>query len=642
MCGIVGFVAAHDAANPDSEALRSAVRALAHRGPDQEGVFEAPGVALGFTRLSIIDLPRGGQPMKNEDGSVVVVYNGEIWNYLELRDQLIRRGHRFASRSDTEVLVHGYEEWGADLVEHLDGMFAFAIWDSNAQRLFLARDRFGKKPLYIGRSDDGLAFGSDARSIHLVTGRRPEIAVEHVGEYIFQRYLVSPRTLFVGVERLAPAHRATYDRETVSISRYWQLEVPAEPRPLPASELRALLATATARRLMSDVPIGVLLSGGVDSTAILALATSAGVPDIATFTVGFDDPVFDERHRARIAARHFATSHHEVCVGRADFLDAWSRLAWYRDEPIAEASEIPLLLLSEFAGRQVRVVLSGDGGDEVFGGYPKYRADALLRSGGRAAALAMRASLGIIGRRPTYRQLGRAADTLAIRDSLLRWVSWFRTPGAVTDLLSVDGQEARVPEALASRLADALEPFDGVDESRRMLLGDLATYLPDNMLLRTDKVLMAGSLEGRMPLMDVRLVERAIAASSARTVLAKGKSRLRDAVGDLIPSVLLNAPKRGFPVPLESLLVDDGRMAVERLLLSDRFLGRGIFDPDRVRKAVPRDSMRRLPDRALFVLASFELWARANVDDVTVLPKPAAAMFEPAGADEQAPLAAVG
>jgi asparagine synthase (glutamine-hydrolysing) len=643
MCGIVGFVSARNAADPDSGALRSAVRALAHRGPDQEGIFEAPGVALGFTRLSIIDLPRGGQPMKNEDGSVVVVYNGEIWNYLELRDQLIGRGHRFGSRSDTEVLVHGYEEWGANLVDHLDGMFAFAIWDSSAQRLFLARDRFGKKPLYISRSVDGVAFGSDARSIHLVTGRPPEIAVEHVGEYVFQRYLISPRTLFVGVERLAPAHRATYDRETVSISQYWQLEVPGEPVPLAASELRALLATATERRLMSDVPIGVLLSGGVDSTAILALATSAGVPDIATFTVGFDDPVFDERHRARVAARHFETSHHEVCVSRADFLDAWSRLAWYRDEPIAEASEIPLLLLSEFAGHHVRVALSGDGGDEVFGGYPKYRADALLRSGGRAAALAMRASLGIMGRRPTYRQLGRAADTLAIRDPLIRWVSWFRTPGAVTKLLSEDGQEAPVPEALAKRLGEALEPFDLVDESRRMLLGDLATYLPDNMLLRTDKVLMAGSIEGRMPLMDVRLVERAIAASAgSRSALAKGKGVLREAVEDLIPGPLLNGPKRGFPVPLESLLVNDGRVALERLLLSDRFLSRDIFNPDRVRKAVPRDSKERLPDRALFVLASFELWARANVDDVTVVPKPSATMFERASADEHPPLAAVG
>jgi asparagine synthase (glutamine-hydrolysing) len=642
MCGIAGFVSARGAAPPGSGALRAAVHALAHRGPDQSGVFEAPGVALGFTRLSIIDLPGGAQPMKNEDGSVVVVYNGEIWNYRELRDRLVRLGHRFASRSDTEVLVHGYEEWGTNLVDHLDGMFAFAIWDATARRLFLARDRFGKKPLYISRTGDGVVFGSDARSIHLITGRRPQIAAEHVGEYVFQRYLVSPRTLFAGVERLPPAHRATYDGNTLSVSRYWQLEVPEEPQPLAASVLRDLLVEATNRRLMSDVPIGVLLSGGVDSTAILALAKSAGVRDIATFTVGFDDPLYDERPRARVAAEHFASSHHEVCVSRADFLDAWSRLAWYRDEPIAEASEIPLLLLSEFAGRHVRVVLSGDGGDEIFGGYPKYRADALLRRGGRAAALALRASLEIMDRRPTHRQLGRAADTVSIRDPLIRWVSWFRTPGTVTDLLSQQGNA--VPEVLAARIGHALEQFGHVDDGRRMLLADLVTYLPDNMLLRSDKVLMAGSLEGRMPLMDVQLVERATAASAgSRSALRSGKRILREAVEDLTPSELLDGPKRGFPVPIERFLVDDARDVVDGLLRSERFLSRDVFDPDRVRAAVARDSEHPLPDRALFVLASFELWARANVDDVSVRPKPAAAMFEPVTRCSQHPaLAAAG
>jgi len=317
-------------------------------------------------------------------------------------------------------------------------------------------------------------------------------------------------------------------------------------------------------------------------------------------------------------------------------------LAWYRDEPIAEASEIPLLLLSEFAGRHVRVVLSGDGGDEIFGGYPKYRADALLRRGGSAAALALRASLEIMNRRPTHRQLGRAAETLAIRDPLLRWVSWFRTPGAVTDLLSE--QAASVPDVLAARLGEALEQFGRVDPGRRMLLADLLTYLPDNMLLRSDKVLMAGSLEGRMPLMDVQLVERATAASAgSRSALRNGKRILREAVEDLTPAELLDGPKRGFPVPIERFLVEDARDVVQGLLRSERFLSRGIFDPDRVRTAVPRESEHSLPDHALFVLASFELWARANVDDVSVVPKPAAAMFEPlATGDQHPPLAAVG
>jgi asparagine synthase (glutamine-hydrolysing) len=644
MCGIVGFVSARDAAPPDASDVRAAVRALAHRGPDQDGVFEAPGVALGFARLSIIDLPGGSQPMTNEDGSVVVVYNGEIWNYKSLRTELSRLGHTFSTRSDTEVLVHGYEEWGDDLVDHLDGMFAFAIWDARTERLVLARDRFGKKPLYVRATREGVAFGSDARSVHLVTRSTPTIATERVGEYLFQRYVVSPATLFAGVDRLPPAYRATYDRERYETAEYWRAAIPVDPAPLGSRDVRELLSEATARRLMSDVPLGILLSGGVDSTAILALATAAGAGELATFTVGFDDPVYDERHRARAAAMHFGSDHHELTVDPATFVDAWSRLAWYRDEPIAEASEIPLLLLAEFAGKQVRVVLSGDGGDEVFGGYPKYRADAILRRSGKAGELALRGALGVMRRRRSHRQLDRAATTLAIRDPFLRWVSWFRTPGPMTELLRPELQPAPVAQKLASDLAGRLRGFGDIDAGRLMLLGDILTYLPENMLLRSDKVLMAASLEGRMPLMDVRLVERAASASAgSRSAIAQGKRVLREAISELVPKELLGGPKRGFPVPLDRLLVDDMRVVVRNLLLSERLADRKIFDPDRLRAAIDGDNGGRLPDQAVFVLACFELWARANVDDVTTEPKPAAALFELAGGDSaSAALAAVG
>ena len=635
MCGIVGYVAARGSqARLPEGGLRAAVRALAHRGPDQNGVFEAPGVVLGFARLSIIDLPGGSQPMTNEDGTIVVVYNGEIWNYQALRAELANAGHTFSTHSDTEVLVHGYEEWGDSVVDHLDGMFAFAVWDKNAERLLIARDRFGKKPLYVSSTEDGVAFGSDARSIYLATGRAPVIATEHVGEYLFQRYLVSPKTLFAGVDRLPPAHRASYDRDRLETTRYWQLTIPKEPVPFRPSDVRELLADATARRLMSDVPLGILLSGGVDSTAILALATAAGARDLATFTVGFDDPVYDERERARVAALHFGSEHHELTVDPATFAAAWSRLAWYRDEPIAEASEIPLLLLAEFAGRHVRVALSGDGGDEVFGGYPKYRADAILRRSGKAGELALRAALGVMGRRRSHRQIERAAGTLSIRDPLLRWVSWFRTPGPLSDLVRPELQAAPVAESLASDLRSLLDEFGDVDAGRMMLLGDLVTYLPDNMLLRSDKVLMAGSLEGRMPLMDVRLVERAASASAgSRSALGQGKRILRQALSELVPSQLLAGPKRGFPVPVDRFLAGDMRAAVRRLLLSDRLADRGIFDVDRLRAGIDDDGTDRLPDRALFVLACFELWARSNVDEVSVEPKLPAELFDLRGGD---------
>ncbi|CAN5268696.1 asparagine synthase (glutamine-hydrolyzing) [soil metagenome] len=619
MCGIVGFVAARGAALPDPRGLEDAVAALAHRGPDGRGIHRADAVALGNTRLSIIDLPGGSQPMTNEDGSVVVVYNGEIWNYRALRNELARLGHRFQSHSDTEVLVHGYEAWGDDLPAHLDGMFAFAVWDAQRERLFLARDRLGKKPLYLFANDRGLAFGSDARSLFLVAGLRPELDRAKVAEYLFRRYVISPGTLFSGVERLAPAHRASYDRLRLDSSRYWQLEVPEKTEPFEPRELRNLLQHAVERRLMSDVPLGVLLSGGVDSAAVLALAHQAGARSLATFTIGFDDNVFDERRAARISAAAFGADHHEVVVDRHDFLEALPRLAWFRDEPVAEASEIPLLLLAEFAGRHVKVALTGDGGDEVFGGYPKYRVDATLRMGGWPAAAAVSAVLRLAARRRTHRQLERAARTVTIRDSVQRWANWFRSfdPGVVEDLLAPELAEEATAASLAAPLAHALEPYAHLDAGRRMLLGDLFTYLPDNMLLRSDKVLMAASLEGRMPLLDIDLVARSSASSAGdRASLRGAKRTIRKAIEGLVPEEILRQPKRGFPVPVERFLVDDTRAHLVSLVLSERAISRGIFRPDRLRAIVSGDGAQ-IGGRELFVLASLEIWMRANVDTVS-------------------------
>jgi asparagine synthase (glutamine-hydrolysing) len=622
MCGIVGYVAVRDGPMPDAKGLRDAVEALHHRGPDLAETFVGRGVALGFTRLSIIDIEGGSQPMANEDGSVVVVYNGEIWNYRALQEELRGLGHRFWSRCDTEVLVHGYEEWGEALTERIDGMFAFAIWDAARERVFLARDRIGKKPLYLLETPAGLAFGSDARSALLVAGARPQLAREHVAEYLFQRYVVSPRSLFAGVERLMAGHQATYDGRRLEVDRYWRVEAKEMPEPLAADELRRMLGAATERRLMSDVPLGVLLSGGVDSTAVLALASEIAGHSPATFTVGFSDPLYDERPRAALAARHFGTDHHELAVTREDFMNAWPRLAWYRDDPVAEASEIPLLLLSEFAGRHVRVALSGDGGDELFGGYPKYRADMVLRGTGRIGAFVLRETFGLLGRKPTHRQLARAAGTVSIRDPLARWVSWFRT-------LDEEGlSRLLVPELhddltarLAHRLAHLLDAHAQLDDARRMMLGDLYTYLPDNMLLRSDKVLMAGSLEGRMPLLDVAIVNRVSSAPArSRSSLLQSKKILREAVRKIVPHELQGGPKRGFPVPVERFLLEDGASFVDRLLLSERSLERQIFDPDQLRRALLGDLHERLPGPTRFTLASFELWARMNVDRISTRP----------------------
>ncbi len=621
MCGIVGAVTAPGSEQPNRVLLERAVGALRHRGPDASGVHIAPGIAFGHTRLSIIDLDGGSQPMTNEDGSVLTIYNGEIWNFQELRRELSAAGHRFRTRCDTEVLVHAYEEWGDRFVSRLHGMFAFALWDARNERLLIARDRVGKKPLYFMRAPDRLVFGSDARSVLIVSGLRPELDRDAVAEFLFQRYVSAPQTLFKGVEKLPPGHLLTFDRGRVQMSAYWS--IPAEePEPLESGELRRLLRDAVEQRLMSDVPLGILLSGGVDSTAILGLMREAGAESVASFTIGFADKLYDERPLARLAAFRHRTDHHELEVSAADFAGALPRLAWFRDEPIAEPSEVPLYLLAEFARSHVKVVFSGEGGDELFGGYPKYRAEALLRTRLVPAALMAR-GVRLAGRRRSHRRLERAAETMSVRDPLLRWASWFRSfsPSELQRLLIPPLDRSAGDEALTRPLRTLLAPYTGLDAGRQMLVGDLLTYLPDNMLARGDKVLMGASIEGRMPLLDHRLVERVSKVpASGRSGILTGKAILRRAVADLVPRELEGQPKRGFPVPVSHLLFE---MSSEfsGLLLSERSLDRGLFDREELRKLVQGNDLPPAQrELKLFTLLSLELWLRANVDDLRLEP----------------------
>ncbi len=619
MCGIVGIVAAHSAPPPNRERIGQATAALAHRGPDGASHFVTDAVALGHTRLSIIDLEHGDQPMANEDGTVVTIYNGEIWNHVELRRELERSGHVFRSRCDTEVLVHGYEEWGESLLQRLSGMFAFALWDAPREQLLLARDRVGKKPLYFAESRHGLAFGSDARSVIVVADLEPELDASQIAEFLFQRYVTGPRTLHRGVSKLRPGHLLVYDRSRIETRPYWRLE-PTEPHELEPEELRQLLQESVRQRLMSDVPLGVLLSGGVDSAAVAALMHRAGALDFATFTIGFDDPVFDERPLARLTARRLKTDHHELALHPTDYVDALPRLSWYRDEPIAEPAEVPLLLLAELAGSHVKVVLTGDGGDEVFGGYPKYRAERLLRAGGPFARVALRSAGSIAARRASHRQLRRAIETVSIEDPLLRCASWFRSFSAAElgRLLSPALQPT--PASLVAPLQSLLEPYVGLDPTRKMLVGDFLTYLPDNMLLRSDKVLMAASVEGRMPLLDHALIERVSnVKGSDRAGVLRSKAVLRKAVHDLVPPEILREPKRGFPVPVERVLVADARL--EQLLLSERTLDRGIYDAGELRKLVAgTEGYGAGRELKVFTAVALELWLRINVDGLRFRP----------------------
>jgi asparagine synthase (glutamine-hydrolysing) len=622
MCGIVGVVAAAGAPMPRREHVERAVSALHHRGPDGRGVHEQGAALLGHTRLSIIDVDGGGQPLANEDGTICTVFNGEIWNHVALRRELERAGHVFRTRCDTEVLVHGYEEWAEQMVERLSGMFAFALWDANRELLMLARDAIGKKPLYVRQTADGIAFGSDARSVLLAAGVAPQVDLDGVAAFLFQRYSISPRTLFRGVERLQPGHFLVYDRSRASRRAYWRLPATTTEEPLAPVELRELLRDAVGARLMSDVPVGVLLSGGIDSSGVLGLAREAGAGSLDTFTIGFADAAYDERALARLAAERHGSNHHEIVVDGASFAGTMPRLSWYRDEPIAEPSEIPLLLLAEFAAARVKVTLGGDGGDELFGGYPKYRAERLLRTVPPLRRLGSWSGPSVLRRSRTHRRLGRAAATLAVPDELLRWASWFRsfTPTEARGLLDPAIVERASSQALLEPLRTALEPYAALDAARRMLVGDLHTYLPDNMLLRTDKVLMGASLEGRVPLLDRALIERvSLTPASQRFGWRTGKTLLRRAVEDLVPEGVLRAPKRGFAVPVARLLGEGDGRAFERMLLSERALSRGLLRPDAVR-ALLGEGTREQRELQVFTLVSLELWLRSNVDRVTLAP----------------------
>ena len=620
MCGLVGIVTAFGAAPYDPDRVRNAAAALRHRGPDGTNFFWSSAAALGSTRLSIIDLVHGDQPLKNEDGSIVTAYNGEIWNYKELRRELEAAGHRFSTEADTEVLVHGYEEWGEELLRRLNGMFAFAIWDEQRESLLLARDRLGKKPLFVAELPNGVVFGSDIRSVLLAGGLGPKLDTDRVAEYLFQRYIVAPNTLVRGVAKLPPGHLLTYDRNALRRSSYWTI-APEAQQAIEPEELRELLLDATRRRLMSDVPLGVLLSGGVDSSAVLALMREAGATGISSFTIGFSDPLYDERGTARLVATRFGSEHFEVVVDPPSFIQALPRLAWYRDEPIAEPSEIPLLLLADLAGKHVKVVLTGDGGDEVFGGYPKYRVERLLRFGGPLAAAVLRTAGRAARSRPSHRRIGRAIDSLAIRDPLLRSASWFRSfsPTELQGLLHAGLSESASAERLTTPLAEHLRRYARVSPSSRLLLGDLLTYLPDNMLTRADKVLMGASVEGRMPLVDYRIVERAVNLPiSDRAGLRSSKAILRRAVADLVPQEVLRQPKRGFPVPVTRFVLDDPDRSLQQMLLSERTLSRGLYRPEAIRALVKGESPGPDHELKLFTLGALELWLRVNVDRVTL------------------------
>jgi asparagine synthase (glutamine-hydrolysing) len=623
MCGIAGY-----AGRGAPEVIGPMLKRLAHRGPDDTGTHREPGVAIGATRLAIIDLVSGHQPIANEDETVRVVLNGEIYNFRALRRDLERGGHRFRTNTDTEVIVHAYEAHGTACVERLRGMFAFAIWDRPRQRLVLARDRLGKKPLYYWHAGGLFVFASEIKALlcHPAVGR--ELDVEALHHYLAFGYTPADRSIFAGIRKLPPGHVAVLHEDVFAARPYWTLPAPApggprsEPREALATRVRDVVKDAVRARLESDVPVGVFLSGGIDSSAIVASMRELTGSRIATFSVGFGTPSFDELRYARLVAERFETDHHEDVLA-PDVEALVPDIVRAFDEPFGDSSAVPTFVVAQATSRHVKVVLSGIGGDEVFAGYPRYLGVRLAERYARLPG-ALRSPLGALARlvpdTDRSRNLGDwarrfvEAAHVPMPDRYIRWTRFFGEPDLRA--LVAPGAAARWTEDVERSRREAFaarRDGDTVDGAFRV---DLAAYLPDDLLVMADRMSMAHSLELRAPFCDQEVIATSLGLpSSVKIPGFRLKAVLKDAFARVLPPAVLSRPKQGFMIPLNRWLrVELGRL-VDDLLAPDRVRARGIFVPAVVERLKHEHrSGRRVHGDRLWTLMMFELWAREYLD----------------------------
>jgi asparagine synthase (glutamine-hydrolysing) len=617
MCGICGVFNYGTQAPADRGALKRATDAMVHRGPDDEGTYLDGELGLGNRRLSIIDLPGGHQPLSNEDETLWITFNGEIYNYRDLRTDLQDRGHKLRTSSDTETILHLYEELGVGCLEFLRGMFAFALWDSRQRRLLLARDRLGVKPLFYRCEPGRLIFASELRALRELAEQPLEIDPQSVYDFFGFRYIPAPHTLYCGVEKLLPGHFLLADARGVQTQSYW--DVPAEEETSRraedfAEQVVEHLRESVRLRLIADVPLGVFLSGGTDSSAVVAFMAELGTQPLRTFSVGFPEPGYSELPFARRVAARYATEHHEILVGPQDLGEELAHLVAFRDEPVAEPTDVALYRMARLASENVKVVLAGEGGDELFAGYPKYAADRLA---GLISALPQEVT-GAIVRWLPYRQRRAklALETLSIRDEAERSATWFasfsreeREALFTRDFLAqVDvGHPARV-------FTHYLEKVHDRSPLKRMLYADLKVWLPDNLLLRGDQMTMAASLEERVPFLDHKLVE--LAARIPSRMLARGfrtKILLKRALQPYLSPETMRRRKVGFTVPVGPWFRGSLKSMVADLVLSPEAAARGYFNRQAMESLV-REHFDGLRDRQkqLWTLVNFELWCRAT------------------------------
>jgi asparagine synthase (glutamine-hydrolysing) len=623
MCGICGFVSLKSYSLSKQDILLKMVNALRHRGPDDEGIFIEKDIALGVRRLSIIDLMSGHQPIHNEDKSIWIVYNGEIYNFLELREYLEKKGHIFYTKSDTEVIVHLYEEYGRHCVSKLNGMFAFTIWDRRKNELFLARDRFGIKPLYYSEFNGQFIFASEIKAILQFPDFAPELDLVSLDQYLTFEYIPAPRSIFKKIHKLPAAHSLIYKNKNISLDKYWGINFSLARNFVPEQEakerLLELLKMAVKRHLISDVPLGVFLSGGIDSSTITALANNFSTDRIKTFSIGFKEDSFDESSYVRQVSKLYHTEHYHQDFTVGDLLNLLGEALHFLDEPLGDGSFFPTYLLSKFTKQNVKVALSGDGGDELFAGYPTYQAHKLIKYYQLIPAILREKIIErIILNLPVSMHnfsldfkakkfITSASSSLDIRHIL--WMGSFNHQ----DKIKLYAPALR--EIL--NLKDNFEPADiyfhepGVNgELNRLQYFDIKTYLQDDLLVKTDRASMANSLEVRVPYLDYELAEFVFSLpADLRLNNLKTKYIFKKTVKGLLPNNIIHRKKKGFGIPVAFWIKEELKQLVLGMLEKNKIKREGLFNHQYIGDLLQQHFANKVDNRKkIWTLFMFELW----------------------------------
>jgi asparagine synthase (glutamine-hydrolysing) len=643
MCGICGIFHFRTGQRANDVALLEMNQQIVHRGPDDAGTIISDGAGLAMRRLSIIDIKSGHQPLSNEDGSIWIVYNGEIYNHAELRKEMLEKGHSYRTNSDTESIVHLYEEYGRDCVQHLRGMFAFVIWDQLRHTLFAARDRLGIKPFYYSLQDGTFIFGSEIKALLAYPGMSAEFNSGVLSEYLAFGYVAGEETFFSGIRKLPAGHTLELTESSgLAIRRYWDLSTAEDPQPRQRSyyvhRYRELLEDAVSSHLMSDVPLGVFLSGGLDSSAVAALTTKSRRDPIQTFAVGYTEQAYSELPYAKMVAEHIGSKHHEVQVTRKQFFDALPDVIWHEDEPLCWTSSVALYHLARFTREHVTVVLTGEGSDETLAGYTRYmwtvwnaRMDSVYRRITPSALRAfVRESIQSAKLGATLRR--KLEHTCLGRDGA-SWPSFY-FDNFYSAFSAAEQRQLLLPELQdcadsAYRGSIKIWERSSGNMLKRLLYTDINTYLVE-LLMKQDQMSMAASLESRVPFLDHPLVEFAAAIPSKYSVKGlEGKTILKSAVEDLLPHSIIYRRKMGFPTPWSEWLAGEQLQELENLLLEPRSMRRNLFRPDAIRTIFAQQRARIRDNSArIWRLLNLELWFRVFVDrDSSLLGKSGSSGF---------------